>query len=272
MPRAATEAEHLLKDLGLTNVPIKPSKVCEAMSSQSYVVSLEEKPMISEGFLGISMGDVNGAAILINSNIKNPHRKRFTAAHEIGHVHLHIQTNQQSNFKCSDKDISAGDNSNDSFEKEANEFASSLLMPTFAASPLIHKNDLSWVLVKRLKKLCDVSLEAAARRTVALSKDSCCLIIHKQGDMWFPIKSQRFSPFIPTQPFPSYLDTHEEGNGSGSLPDGMDECDFSDWGFPDNATGKLYYSSIHNSEFNRTMTLLLHDEEPEEEEYIEPYF
>ncbi len=272
MLQVAVEAEHLLEDLGFTDVPINLEEVCQAMSSESYEIVLEERSMISEGFHGISMGDANGAIILVNASIPNRHRKRFTAAHELGHVHLHIQTNKKSKFECTAKDISRGESSNDDYEKEANIFASSLLMPSLAISPVINKHDISWLLIARIKTLCDVSLEAAARRTIALCKDACCLIIHKDGEMWYPIKSRSFSSFIPTQPFPNYLNT-ELDDGDSLFPDGVEECDFSDWSFPDSVSGKLYYSSIHNSEFDRTMTLLLHEEDAEDDEDLsEPHF
>ena len=252
MTKAAIEAERLLEDLGLIDVPVIPEEVCQAMSSSSFPITLEEKPMSSENFHGISMGNAHGAAILVNANIPNRHRKRFTAAHEIGHVHLHIQTNIQSQFECTSKDISAGENSNNAYEKEANAFASSLLMPSSVVSPLVLRNDLTWSLIQRISELCDVSLEAAARRAIALSKDSCCLIVHKDGEMWYPIKSRSFSAYLPAQPFPPYLDTHPDGGTVASLPDSIEECNFSDWSFPDRATGKLFYTSIHNAEFNRT--------------------
>lgn len=275
MLTATTEAEQLLEDLGLTDVPVSPKKVCQAMSSSSYQITLEEKPMSSEGFLGISMGNAHNATILVNSNIRNRHRKRFTIAHEIGHVLLHIQTEKQSQFECSAKDISAGESSNDIFEKEANAFASSLLMPSSAVSSLILKNDLTWSLIQRIKTLCDVSLEAAARRAIVLSKEACCLIVHKNEEMWYPIKSRSFTTFVQKQPFPSNLDTIPDKGVDEPLPNCVEECDFSDWLFPDQAAGKLFYSSIHNTEYNRIMTLLIHDEDyedEEDEEYPVPHF
>lgn len=268
MTKAATEAEQLLDDLGLTEVPVIPAKVCVAMSSSSFRVTYEEKSMTTDNFHGISMGDAQGAAILINADIPNRHRKRFTAAHEIGHVHLHIQTNIQSQFKCTSKDILAGEHSNDVYEKEANTFASSLLMPASAIMSLVHRTDLTWRLVEKIASLCDVSLEAAARRAVTLSKDSCSLIVHDRDTMWNPIKSQKFSTYIPTQPFPSHLETQPYGSTESSLTDDIDDCEFSDWALPDNAAGKLLYSSIHNDDFNRTMTLLVHQEEVYDEETV----
>ena len=273
MPKAKIEASNLLEDLGFHDVPVIPEDICNAMSSNDYKITFEEQAMSSEEFHGMSLGSPSGAAILVNSNIQNRHRKRFTAAHEIGHVHLHVQTNERSEFQCTAKDISSGSGSNNNFEKEANEFASSLLMPTSIISPQIQNSDLSWALIEEIRKLCDVSLEAAARRVMALSKDACCLIIHKDNQMWTPVKSKLFNVFLPSQQYPRYLDTDPD-NSESSLPSEVDECDFSDWNFPDKSSvGQLFYSSIHNDEFNRTMTLLLHDEDAEEEsDEYNPHF
>ncbi len=260
---AKIKAERLLEELELEQLPIIPETVCQEMSSKScFCVTIQETPMDSEKFHGISMGNIREAKILINANIPNRHRKRFTAAHEIGHVVLHIQTGEQSKFQCSESDIYSGDSDNSNFEKEANEFASSLLMPESAVYPIIHKDNLSWSQIEEIQRLCDVSLEAAARKVVALSKESCCLIIHRQNEMWSPIKSQSFGAFISKQPFPNSLHTTSDSYRGRSLPNKMEECDFMDWTFPDkNCIGKLWYSSIHNTQSNRTMTLLLHDED-----------
>ncbi len=148
-------------------------------------------------------------------------------------------------------------------------------MPSSATSPLVHRNDLTWSLVREISELCDVSLEAAARRAIALSKECCCLIVHRDGDMWFPIKSRSFSAYLPLQAFPKYLERQPDSGMTSALPDNVDECSFSDWSFPDRATGRLFYSAIHNAEFDRTMTLLIHEAEIDDEdddEFSEPHF
>lgn len=69
---------------------------------------------------GMSVGlDENGPAIIINDdNTISTERKRFTIAHELGHLILHSRM-------YTDPD----QNENDDMEKEADAFASELLMP-----------------------------------------------------------------------------------------------------------------------------------------------
>lgn len=99
------------------------------------------------------------------------------------------------------------------------------------------------------------------------------MIIHKDNQMWTPVKSKSFNVFLPNQQYPKYLDTDPD-NSESSLPSEVDECDVSDWNFPEKySRGRLFYSSIHNDEFNRTMTLLLYDDNVEEErDEYNPHF
>jgi Zn-dependent peptidase ImmA (M78 family) len=253
-----TEAEQLLEDLGFNQLPISLDDICDSIS-QEYFIDIQERDMQFENFNGMSVGDQTQTKILINSNIDNIHRRRFTKAHELGHVVLHIQTGKQSEFKRTSKNISSNDGNNDQFEKEANMFASSLLMPSFLILKDIHKNDLSWKLIQNIKEACNVSLEAAARRVVYLSKESCCLIIHKNKKMWSPVSSPSFRIFVEKQPFPDNLD-YEDDSENQIFSGSMEECDFSDWQFLKNEQRVLSYTSIYNKQYDKQMTLILCEE------------
>ncbi len=256
MTSAENSAEELIFDLDLT-LPITPHAVCQQLSDSSFGVSYQEKPMSSENFCGISIGNDHGAEILVNSNISTLGRKNFTGAHEIGHVILHIQTGKQSQFKCTNNDIYGSEGKNIAFEKEANQFASSLLMPKSLIKKHIQHSDLSWKLIQELSAKCDSSLEATARRVVSISTDMCTLIIHKNGEMWTPIRSPSFTTFINPISFPKHLETTPDTPVQ-DVPDYLDECDTIDWitncrDLP----SSIYYSSIRNAEFDRTMTILV---------------
>lgn len=251
------EAEQLLEDLGFDQLPIPLDDICDSISRE-YPIKVQEKNMQSGDINGMSVGDTTQARILINSNIDNMHRRRFTKAHELGHVILHIQTGKQSEFRCTRKDISSSSGSNNQLEKEANTFASSLLMPSSLILNDIHRNDLSWKLIQDIQNMCDVSLEAAARRIICLSKEPCCLIVHKNKEMWAPISSSSFRAFIQKQPFPNNLD-YEDDSENQIFSNNMEECDFSDWQLPI-GEGGLYYESIYNEQYDRQMTLLMLEE------------
>lgn len=80
-----------------------------------------------DNFLGIFTHANNGQAyIMVNDNITNAGRRHFTIAHELGHYFL---CHELKNGQCFDADILEDDTAVDAIEREANYFASCLLMP-----------------------------------------------------------------------------------------------------------------------------------------------
>jgi hypothetical protein len=133
---------------------------------------------------------------------------------------------------------------------------------------------LSWQLVQSIYGDCQTSLEATARRAVRLSNEACALIIHKQGEMWAPVKSTSFPAYINKTLFPKHLKTSPDG-ANNNFSDEMSECDASDWltnskDIPDT----IFYSSIRNEEYDRLMTFIVIPEvdEDEDDEWEDPKF
>ncbi|MEH6503331.1 MAG: ImmA/IrrE family metallo-endopeptidase [Cycloclasticus sp.] len=256
MTSSEAEAEQLVEDLGLT-LPIIPEEVCAHISEDELLVEYREEKFQSLDICGLSVGQGNKVIVIVNSDITNNGRRNFTGAHEVGHVVLHIQTSIKSEFNCSDKDLYGKNDANSVYEKEANEFASSLLMPKSLIGKRITSTDLSWDLIHKLSLDCATSLEATARRVVTLSREQCALVIHKKGQMWTPIRSTSFNGYVGITPFPDYLEESlDETNAT--YPSELEECDASDWftnpkGIPD----LIQYQSIYNKKYDRRMTLLV---------------
>ena len=57
----------------------------------------------------------------------NPERQRFTIAHELGHFILH--RDQRQSFNCDKESVYSGADTIRVIEREADDFASNLLMP-----------------------------------------------------------------------------------------------------------------------------------------------
>jgi len=101
---AEYEAEELIKNFDIT-IPIDPKNVCDKISSESLRIEYIEQEITTENVCGISFETNDGAMIIINSKITLPARRLFTAAHELGHVILHIQTGKQNKSECSSHDL-----------------------------------------------------------------------------------------------------------------------------------------------------------------------
>lgn len=252
------QAEDLIKDIGIV-IPVCPQEVCKKLSDDNFTLNYKETHISNDGFLGISSGNKFEATIVVNKNITFDSRKLFTAAHEIGHVVLHIMTEKQSEFQCTNSDLKKGDKDNAVFEYEANQFAGALLMPSHLIRDDINKNDLSWQLVGDIAVRCKTSLEATARRVITLSKEPCVLLIHQNNKPWNPVKSPSWSWYFKNPQFPD-LDYCDYEN----LTADMEDCDLSDWDIENinNDEYQCKYSSIHfqNDSVNKIMTLLLLEE------------
>lgn len=86
-----------------------------------------------DNFLGIFTHANNGQAyIMVNDNISNDGRRHFTIAHELGHYFL---CHELKNGQCFDADIFEDDTAINTIEREANYFASCLLMPESKLKP-----------------------------------------------------------------------------------------------------------------------------------------
>lgn len=133
-PKAeANRISHVLRMvLGEARFPVKVDEVALEYSSQCFpeapVDKVDGQDLDGmEGMLAANKAKTKWL-ILYNSAISWACCKRFTIAHEFGHYLLH--RHQQSEFQCGDDDIETGDRNKNDIETDADQFASTLLMPT----------------------------------------------------------------------------------------------------------------------------------------------
>lgn len=262
--KGAMEAESLLEDLGFDQLPIKVSQFIDAVSDVSFPITMEFHAFSSDQFLGKAVGNDEGAGIIINSNIPDSRRLNFTAAHEAGHVCMHVMQGTSQNFSCGNKEL--GDYFRDPLERQANGFAAGLLMPKRLVKKLTD-GDVNWQNIKQISDKCDTSLEAVFRRLSWLEKASVAMVIHQ---------NKQFKRFVPTSRFDFYIQqtnlTSEQleactNVSQESFPNDFDEVDPIDWVTPERKglrLTKLYTSSIMlNDGF--IYTLLSYDDDCFEE-------
>ncbi|MDM1299852.1 ImmA/IrrE family metallo-endopeptidase [Empedobacter falsenii] len=135
MMKTNNEIEHIVNDV-LTKY-VKRGGVYKVFSEIMLAenIKLREIPSLSSDFVGaLTMGNNNQVYIMINKNIDNLGRKHFTLAHELGHYFLQHQLHQNSVF-CGSNDIVEEGLQQNPIEREANYFASCLLMPEDKIKP-----------------------------------------------------------------------------------------------------------------------------------------
>ncbi len=141
---AKTLAARLLKDVAVNKAPVSLQRVIEYLQS-TRSIAVQHIPDAGERVSGLLVvcKEVDEEYVTIGFNASHPwYRRRFTIAHEIGHLLLGHTCNSE-----------GGGSHN---EREANVFASELLMPTDFI-----KNDFKKTRnLKELSKLYRVSEQA----------------------------------------------------------------------------------------------------------------
>lgn len=114
--------------------------------------------------------------ILYNSAVSSEGRKRFTVAHEFGHYLLH--RHQRDEFACGAGDIETsgeGKGSKD-IEKEADEFAATLLMPLDDFRRQVKAEEMGFELLGQCADRYGVSLTAVALRWLEIAPTRAILV------------------------------------------------------------------------------------------------
>lgn len=123
LSNAEVAARKIIVDVGLDDIQyLRKADLKELVQSRGAFY--EEAPMNGKDGRIVSRGDKS--IITINSSITDAGKKRFTAAHELGHFELHkgLAVVADTQYELCNWYQSG------SHEKEANEFASELLTPT----------------------------------------------------------------------------------------------------------------------------------------------
>lgn len=135
----------------------------------------------------------NGKSIVtLNLTIEFPQKKRFVLSHELGHILLHA-----------DKDAMFSDNYNtlEAYkyglqEREANDFASELLMPTEAFTEACKRQKFGSTLIRSLAEKFNTSLTSTVYRYIDLGPHPVCVFYSKDGIVHYWKKSTSFSYWL----------------------------------------------------------------------------
>lgn len=112
--------------------------------------------------------------IMINSNIENIGRKNFTIAHELGHYFLNHAL-KQNDFYCVDSEILEDGSNTSEIEKEANYFATCLLMPEEKIASAFK------ALLSNSKKACDNDFLLVKNSNYSVWRGICSILTQRYG-------------------------------------------------------------------------------------------
>ena len=168
---AKQKGEEIAKQFSNGSLPVDLSSIAD-----EHNIKVEAKNT-SKGVSGMLLRHGNSFGIMYSNHIKNEGFQRFSIAHELGHYFLeghvdHILPNKENIHKSS-----AGFVSGDSYEKEADHFASGLLMPESLIQAIIRKTSPGLATIKKIAESCKTSLISSAIKYSSLSEDAVAVIV-----------------------------------------------------------------------------------------------
>ena len=171
--------------LGINRFPVDVQQLALEYTNQCFpdspITKIQGERI--DGFEGMLKANKSKTKWLIVYNDGNGSegRQRFTVAHEFGHYMVHREL--QDEFACHDDEISTGERSKRDIEAEADQFASTLLMPYDDFRRQVNGQAISFDLIGHCADRYGVSLTAAALRWIDIAPERAILIASRDDHM-----------------------------------------------------------------------------------------
>lgn len=183
--RAKNAALSLLKRCGIERpaeleLELVAWKECNALVVERPVQGCDAR---------VNGGNGKHRLIVINTQTEPETRRRFSLAHEIGHIELHPDVNQLA--LCTMKNL-FWYNQVRPEEREADLFATELLMPEPWFQPRCDESEPSFELIEHLAGDFNTSLTATAIRYIEFCPYTCALVGSRNGRITSTIMSDSF--------------------------------------------------------------------------------
>lgn len=177
-----------------------------------------------DGALLCSRNRLSGR-ILVNAAMREEGRKRFTIAHEIGHFIIH----RDRQISCLPSDIARWEDTRANPERQADSFASELLLPSVEVLKKIGDQWPSFQLVISLAEFFGASLTATARKYCELVPQECAAVWSVDGIIKWMHPASRFRHWITTGSELSSGTVARQILDGGTFPAGMQEVPAQAW-------------------------------------------
>ncbi len=182
---AELQAHDVLKDLGISSLPVNPFVVADRKD-----IVYQEKSSLRPGVSGCLMKVGDAFGILYSSRFASEGFKRFTVAHELGHYFLpgHMEALFGSGQQCHYSE--SGFTSDDKYEREADSFAAGLLMPKLLFKAAFNESGQGLEAIQSLADLCCTSLTATAIRFANMCDDPVAVVCSMGDRIQFAFMSK----------------------------------------------------------------------------------
>lgn len=191
--REAIRLSSFWQELGPNTYPLDIDELIEgAITRSGFSDKLVVDKNSFESFEGslVRTRGMRKWTILLNSNIKNKRRQRFTFAHELGHFMCHREI--RSSFEDNEETLNNFENN---IELEANIFASLLLMPANLMREEFSTRTWKTETLSEIGSRFESSLQASAIRHVSLNPKPIAFVVSRDGMINWSCKSKS-APFM----------------------------------------------------------------------------
>jgi len=221
-------------------------------------IGLRVKEVEVDGFDGMLVRSLDGpkGIIAVRRSIREPARKRFTIAHEIGHYV--IPTHRKFENFCVAETVESWSQFLATPEREANQFAAELLLPASLVRGPLNLNEPSLRTIGNVATEFGTSLTATMCRFIDLTDMACAMIWSEKGTAEWYRRSEAFPFFLPK----SYLPASQSFAGMlfscGTAPKGFQPINPELWLERRDAqkAGILLEYSVLLSKYRAVLTLL----------------
>lgn len=174
-PFPIREAEKLLQEeWGVESLPVKPIEIATRCG-----IACQEMPSSEGGVSGMLIQHGRSFGILYATHIPVVGFQHFSVAHELGHYWL--PKHPENVFTQGVHQSNSGFSSDDKYEKEADQFACGLLMPSYLFDPELDKAGTGMDAIIHLRQLCGTSLTATAIRYAQRNSEPTAVVVSKNG-------------------------------------------------------------------------------------------
>jgi len=271
---AELRASQVLDKLQIKALPIDPFLI-----ARDRDIVCEENAALTAGVSGCLMkvGDVFG--IMYSARFSSDGFKRFTVAHELGHYFLDGHVDALFGGGQQFHQSESGFTSDNKYEREADSFAASLLMPKLLFKAACGRSGQGLAAVESLADLCGTSLTATAIRYAKLVEEPVAVVWSFGDRVQFVFMSRvlqdlrgltwiRKGSGLPLGTATAQFNSNEENIRKGRRVTSTSTLDT--W-FDGGGTTELNEEVVGLGDYGRTLTVLWMDSlpEPDEEEETE---
>lgn len=183
---AENTAQRIVEECGFTRFPICPFEI-----ARRHDIHVEAKQSSKPGVSGFLMRVGNVFGIRYAQHIPNEGFVRFTVAHELGHYFLPSHPDKL--FPRGDglHESRSGFISNDPLERQADYFASALLMPAHQFREAVDWAGSGFTAIETLAKNCITSITATAIRYTSFTDEAVAVIVSSGSQIDYCFMSER---------------------------------------------------------------------------------